>query len=158
MLTVGAALYWRPNMKTTSMMAIASAIALSALAFTAMPKSAEAGPIVPPGRYCLLYDLGGTDCSFTSYAQCLATASGLGAECYGKTVRDDEESQIQGPRAGEYRGPVYCQACSGFKGRTVAVSAVGPPLAEPRQLFHSVFPVGTNNLHPATRPGENRQP
>jgi hypothetical protein len=32
----------------------------------------------------------GTDCSFTSYSQCLATASGLGAECYGKTFRDDD--------------------------------------------------------------------
>jgi len=27
---------------------------------------------------------------FTSYAQCQATASGLAAECYGKTIRDDE--------------------------------------------------------------------
>ena len=35
----------------------------------------------PPGHYCLSYDEGGTDCSFTSYAQCLATASGIDAEC-----------------------------------------------------------------------------
>jgi hypothetical protein len=35
------------------------------------------------------YDLGGTDCSFTSYAQCEATASGEAAVCYGNTVRDD---------------------------------------------------------------------
>jgi hypothetical protein len=33
---------------------------------------------------------GGTDCGFTSYARCLATASGIGAECYGDTFRDDE--------------------------------------------------------------------
>ncbi|MBX9651859.1 MAG: DUF3551 domain-containing protein [Xanthobacteraceae bacterium] len=38
---------------------------------------AQAGPIVPPGHDCLSYDHGGTNCSFTSYAQCLATASGL---------------------------------------------------------------------------------
>ncbi|MBR1150426.1 DUF3551 domain-containing protein [Bradyrhizobium sp. JYMT SZCCT0428] len=36
------------------------------------------------------YDEGGTDCSFTSYSQCLASASGLDAECYGKTIRDDD--------------------------------------------------------------------
>jgi len=51
--------------------------------------TAQAGPIVPPRHYCLSYDYGGTDCSFTSYAQCEATASGEAAECYGKTIRDD---------------------------------------------------------------------
>jgi hypothetical protein len=35
------------------------------------------------------YTLGGSDCSFTSYAECAATASGEAAECYGNTVRDD---------------------------------------------------------------------
>jgi hypothetical protein len=35
------------------------------------------------------YALGGTDCSFTSYAQCEATASGEAAECYGNIVRDN---------------------------------------------------------------------
>jgi Protein of unknown function (DUF3551) len=83
-------------MKTISTMTIASALALSALAFTAAPRAAQAGPIVPPGRYCLLYDLGGTDCSFTSYAQCEATASGEAAECYGNTIRDDERSAESG--------------------------------------------------------------
>ena len=34
--------------------------------------------------------------SRASYAECLATASGVAAECYGKTVRDDEGSHIQG--------------------------------------------------------------
>jgi hypothetical protein len=82
-------------MKNISMIAIASAVALSAVAF-ATPGAAKAGPIVPPGRYCLSYDEGGTDCSFTSYAQCLATASGIGAECYGDTLRDDEASRDRG--------------------------------------------------------------
>jgi hypothetical protein len=54
--------------------------------------AAQAGPITPPGRYCMLLDLGGTDCSFTSYAQCEATASGQAAECYGNTVRDDRRA------------------------------------------------------------------
>jgi Protein of unknown function (DUF3551) len=78
------------TMKTTHKLATASAVAFSAFAFVAMAGSAaQAGPITPPGKYCLLYDLGGTDCSFTSYAQCQATAAGGGAECYGDTVRDD---------------------------------------------------------------------
>jgi hypothetical protein len=82
-------------MKTISMITMASAVVLSALAF-ATPGAAKAGPIVPPGRYCLSYDEGGTDCSFTSYAQCQATASGIGAECYGDTFRDDEASRNRG--------------------------------------------------------------
>jgi hypothetical protein len=40
--------------------------------------------------------LGGVDCSFTSYAQCLASASGTAAECFGKTVQDDEADRRQG--------------------------------------------------------------
>ncbi len=94
-------------MKTISMMPMALAIAFSALAFTAMPQSAEAGPIAPAGHYSLLYDLGGTDCSFTSYAQCETTASGMGAECYRNSFRDDEGFRNQGPRAGEYQGPIF---------------------------------------------------
>ncbi len=87
-------------MKRISMIAIASAAALSALAFTTAPETANAGPIVPPGHYCLTYDEGGSDCSFTSYAQCEATASGIDAVCYGDTLRDDQASR---GRAGEQR-------------------------------------------------------
>jgi Protein of unknown function (DUF3551) len=58
------------------------------------------------GRYCLSYDEGGTDCSFTSYAQCLATASGIDAECYGDTFRNDEASRNRG-WAGEYQTPGF---------------------------------------------------
>jgi hypothetical protein len=93
-------------MKTISMIAMAATVALSALAFAATPGAAKAGPIVPAGRDCLSYDEGGTDCSFTSYAQCLATASGIAAECYGDTFRDDEASRNRGS-AGEYRAPAY---------------------------------------------------
>ena len=79
-------------MKTIHKLAMASAVVSSAFALLAMTApAAQAGPTVP-GHYCLLYDRGGTDCSFTSYAQCEATASGLAAECYGKTIRDDENS------------------------------------------------------------------
>jgi hypothetical protein len=77
-------------MKTVRKLAAAWAVAFSAFAFVALTGSAaQAGPITPPGRYCMQYTLGGTDCSFTSYAECEATAAGGSAECYGDTVRDD---------------------------------------------------------------------
>jgi hypothetical protein len=80
-------------MKTVHRFATASAVAFSAFAFVALPGSAaQAAPITPPGKYCLQYDEGGTDCSFTSYAQCQATASGQDAECYGDTVSDDRRA------------------------------------------------------------------
>jgi hypothetical protein len=79
-------------MKTVCKSAIITAFAFSAFA-TMAGSSAQAGPIVPPGRYCMTWDIGGSDCSFTSYEQCLATASGLDAECYGKTLRDDDDSR-----------------------------------------------------------------
>ncbi len=73
-------------------MMMAALIASSAFAFVVMSSpAAEAGPIVPSGHACLEYDEGGTDCGFTSYSQCLATASGIGAECYGTTARDDAD-------------------------------------------------------------------
>jgi hypothetical protein len=93
-------------MRNISMIAVASAAALSALAFTAAPETAHAGPIVPPGHYCMTWDIGGTDCSFTSYAQCQATASGVDAECYGDTPRDDQASRNRG-WAGEHRAPGF---------------------------------------------------
>jgi hypothetical protein len=89
-------------MKTVHKFATASAAAFSAFAFVALTGSAAlAGPITPPGKYCLLYDLGGTNCSFTSYAQCEATASGGSAECYGNTVEDDRRA------AHESRDTIY---------------------------------------------------
>jgi hypothetical protein len=78
-------------MKTISMTAIALVFALSAIAFDA--GAAKASPIVPQGHVCLDYTKGGTDCGFTSYAQCEATASGIAAECYGSAIPDDEHSR-----------------------------------------------------------------
>jgi len=80
------------NARTST--APAALFALATLVFACVglsPSVAEAGPIVPHGHYCLWYDYGGTDCSFTSYQQCEATASGLAGECYGNTARDDAE-------------------------------------------------------------------
>jgi hypothetical protein len=94
-------------MKTIYKAATVLVVAFSALAFVTMASSAaQAGPIVSPGHYCLSYDYGGSDCSFTSYAQCEATASGIGAECYGNTVRDDEDSQFLGRRGYNSRAQI----------------------------------------------------
>src|SRR5712692_9970265 len=72
-------------MKTIGKIATALAVAFSAFAFTATPGSAArvGRAITPPHQYCLSYDAGGSDCSFTSYAMCEAEASGQAAECYG---------------------------------------------------------------------------
>ena len=80
-------------MKTIGKIATASAVAFSAFAFTATPGSAaRVGRVITPQhQYCLSYDSGGSDCSFTSYAQCEATASGQDAECDGNTPADDED-------------------------------------------------------------------
>jgi hypothetical protein len=93
-------------MKTASMNAMALAIAFLATCFTAMPALAKAGPITLREYYCLSYNEGGTDCSFTSYPQCETTALGIGADCYRNSSRDDEGFPNQGPRAGEYQGPL----------------------------------------------------
>ena len=78
------------NMKVTrNKVMMAALIASSAFAFVALSSpAAEAGPIVPRGHACLEYDEGGTDCGFTSYSQCEATASGIGAECYAAPADD----------------------------------------------------------------------
>ena len=87
-------------MKMIPSMAMASAIALSVLAFSGL-EAAKAGPIVPPGHACIQYDYGGTDCGFTSYSQCEATASGLAAECFASPIQDDRQfdSRAHGPHA-----------------------------------------------------------
>jgi uncharacterized protein DUF3551 len=36
------------------------------------------------GSYCIGYREGGVDCSFTSYAQCQATKSGIDAACFAR--------------------------------------------------------------------------
>jgi hypothetical protein len=72
---------------------IGSAAVFSAFAFTATPGSADTrSPAnIPPGHYCLSYSEGGFDCSFTSYAQCEATASGQNAECFGDSPADKQD-------------------------------------------------------------------
>jgi hypothetical protein len=82
------------TMKMIHKLAVVSTIAFSAFGLFAISgPAAYAGPIVPPGHYCMTFDTGGSDCSFTSYEQCLATASGIDAQCYGKTVHDDNDDR-----------------------------------------------------------------
>ncbi|WP_454623998.1 DUF3551 domain-containing protein [Bradyrhizobium cenepequi] len=61
--------------------AAGAAMAVSAVTFLMITEPASAAPHRPAVDYCLSYE-GGTDCSFTSKAECEATASGIGAECY----------------------------------------------------------------------------
>jgi len=87
-------------MKTIRELTVVSAIAFSTFALANISGSAVyARPAVPPGYYCMAYNTGGSDCSFTSYGQCLATASGIDAECYGKTARDDSDDRNQSRRS-----------------------------------------------------------
>jgi Protein of unknown function (DUF3551) len=76
------------------------AVACGALVATAClgSKPAEA---VGAGSYCLEYNEGGTDCSFTTLAQCDETASGIGAECYAVAP----QAAIQEPGAYAFHHP-----------------------------------------------------
>jgi hypothetical protein len=82
-------------MKTIGRIATASAVAFSAFAFTATPGSADSGApaIITRGHYCVSYTQAGIDCSFTTYAECEAMASGQSAQCYGNTPADDKDQQ-----------------------------------------------------------------
>ena len=70
-----------PIQSNTMRTSIMIAVACGALVATAFLGSEPAEAAGSPGTYCLAYNEGGTDCSFTSLAQCHATASGIGAEC-----------------------------------------------------------------------------
>jgi hypothetical protein len=75
-------------MKTIYMMAVAAAIAFSAASFTAAAaKAAKAESGTHPEHYCLAYEAG-SDCNFTSYAQCEATAAGIGGGCVEQRTGD----------------------------------------------------------------------
>src|SRR5258707_6651454 len=77
-------------MKTILQITTASAVAFCAFAFTATPSLADtrSPAIIQRGHYCLSYNGGGFYCSFTSYAQCQATASGQFSECFCNSPAD----------------------------------------------------------------------
>jgi hypothetical protein len=68
-------------MSSIHSVAAGAAMAVSAAALLMIAEPASAAPHRPAVDYCLSFE-GGNDCSFTSKAECEATASGLRAECY----------------------------------------------------------------------------
>lgn len=84
-------------MRTSFMIAVACG-ALVASAFAGSMPAEAAGN---QGSYCLEYGEGGSDCSFTSLAQCNASASGINAECFA-VVR---QTTIQEPGAYAFYHP-----------------------------------------------------
>jgi hypothetical protein len=80
------------NMKAVLKM-IASAAVLFALAFIALDSSAGvAAAAQQPETYCMGLGEGGTDCGFTSFAQCQSSASGRNAVCFRGPSANDEAS------------------------------------------------------------------
>jgi Protein of unknown function (DUF3551) len=77
---------------------MATATAMVASVVTLMTITGPASAATPPHRaatnYCLEYHEGGSDCGFTSMAQCEATASGTAAECF-QNVYGNEGETIQ---------------------------------------------------------------
>jgi Protein of unknown function (DUF3551) len=81
-------------------MAAGAAMAVSAVTLLMIAEPASAAPHRPAVNsapqqrpavnYCLSYH--GNDCSFTTMAQCQATASGLGAECFRNDFGKDGET------------------------------------------------------------------
>ena len=71
-------------------MAAGAAMAVAAMILLVIAEPASAAPQRPAVNYCLSYH--GNDCSFTTMAECQATASGLGAECYRNDFGKDGET------------------------------------------------------------------
>jgi hypothetical protein len=71
---------------------VATAASLFATLVVTDRFAATAAPALRHLTYCLSYAQGGTDCGFTSLAQCNATASGLNAECSRDVLGTDSYS------------------------------------------------------------------
>jgi len=67
-------------MRTCSMTALAGVLVAAAVAGSAPAKAADGWG----GSYCLGYREGGVDCSFTTYAQCQASMSGIDSACFAR--------------------------------------------------------------------------
>ncbi len=79
-------------MKTLFKLAV-PAVAFSAFAFVAMSNTAAvAAPAMHRAGYCLAYEQDEMDCSFATFAQCEATASGIGGDCSVDVSRNDEHA------------------------------------------------------------------
>ncbi|MGX9389431.1 DUF3551 domain-containing protein [Nitrobacteraceae bacterium UC4446_H13] len=76
-------------MKATRNVVLVSAVLVFAAVFAVIPAAnSQDKQSISAGQYCLMYSEGGTDCSFSSYAQCRETAAGIAAECYRTSVFD----------------------------------------------------------------------
>jgi hypothetical protein len=80
------------KLSTIYRLAAATAIAVSGVALMAINGPASAATRQASVNYCLQYSNGGSDCSFTSKAQCEATASGQHAECFRNYYRKEGET------------------------------------------------------------------
>ena len=69
-------------MRTSLIIAATCGVLMATASLGSRPAEAAARSSVV---YCLQYDDGGMDCSFTSRAECEATADGEGAECFNVT-------------------------------------------------------------------------
>jgi len=69
-------------MKTIRELTMVSAIVLSTFALFECQTLLHIPARLYPGVLCLTYDEGGSDCSFTSYAECQEAESGIGAVCF----------------------------------------------------------------------------
>ena len=67
-------------MRTYLMIALASALTTATFAGSDPAKAADGWG----GSYCLGYREGGVDCSFTTYAQCQASMSGIDSACFAR--------------------------------------------------------------------------
>jgi hypothetical protein len=56
-------------------------LALLAVGSVSMAGSGPAAAAAPVYPYCIQSQIDGTDCSYTTYEQCAASASGRGVDC-----------------------------------------------------------------------------
>jgi hypothetical protein len=93
-------------MKTIRELTMVSAIVPSTFALVKMSGSAAYPGRLYPGAICLTYDEGGSDCSFTSYAEYVETESGIDAVCF-DNIAHGERTRIQGHHQYESRTQRY---------------------------------------------------
>jgi len=99
-------------MKTIGKIATASAVAFSALAFTANAQDRQTGwhQSSYACHYCGSDTQAGIDCSFTSYASARRTAKGLSVLCYGNTPADDKDPwNTRAQQSDEYSYPAILE-------------------------------------------------
>lgn len=81
-------------MKTIHKLAAVLAIALSALAFVTIAGTpAMAALPSHSDTYCLTYEKGASVCEYATFAQCEATAAGIGGQCDLNYFRADDNNR-----------------------------------------------------------------